>query len=290
VSRPRSQAASRGGTGLTSGMRPEHHAVPATMGGMYPDPFGGEPKPDLTNLDMLIQEVELQAALLIEVATGGRSRDVMQWEYHDRRRRLVPALTSRGLQYPFPWQDLGHWYGYWSANLRTYEERRAKINGLIALTLAALQRLRSGLAVSDPGGGPLTWSGLDARLEELSAELVGAASRDDLQDVGRRAREILIDCAQLLADPSLMPVGQDPPKAGDAKAWFELFLAARAYGSHRDALRRFIRAAWELAQTVTHSNIDRVEAFAAAQATVLVVRTLQALAAAAVPPPAPSPW
>jgi len=52
-----------------------------------------------------------------------------------------------------------------------------------------------------------------------------------------------------------------------------------------------IRAAWELAQTVTHGDIDRVEAFAAAQATVLVVRTLQALAVespatvAAPPPP-----
>jgi hypothetical protein len=38
-------------------------------------------------------------------------------------------------------------------------------------------------------------------------------------------------------------------------------------------------AAWDLAQTVTHGNIDRLEAFAAAQATVLLVRTFQALAA-----------
>ena len=65
---------------------------------------------------------------------------------------------------------------------------------------------------------------------------------------------------------------------GDAKAWLDLFLTARASGSRRDALRRFIRATWELAQTVTHGDIERVEAFAAAQATVLVVRTVQALA------------
>ncbi len=119
-----------------------------------------------------------------------------------------------------------------------------------------------------------------ARIAGLSTELAGAAIRDDLQDVGRRAREILIDCGQLLADTSLIPAGQPAPKAGDAKAWLDLFLVARASGSHRDALRRFIRAAWELAQTVTHGDIDRVEAFAAARATVLAVRTLQALAGA----------
>lgn len=152
-----------------------------------------------------------------------------------------------------------------------------------------LEQQRSGLRVSDPGSGPLTWTDLDERVDELVAELDGAISRDDLQDVGRRAREILIDCAQLLADPTLVPPGQPVSKAGDAKAWLDLFLTARASGHHRDALRRFIRAAWELAQTVTHGDIDRVEAFAAAQATVLVVRTLQALAGAD-PAAAPSPW
>jgi hypothetical protein len=42
-----------------------------------------------------------------------------------------------------------------------------------------------------------------------------------------------------------------------------------------------------LAQKVTHGNLGRVEAFAAAQATVLVVRTLQALAAEAAAPASP---
>jgi hypothetical protein len=114
----------------------------------------------------------------------------------------------------------------------------------------------------------------------MSSKLIGAASRDDIQEVGRRAREILIDCAQLIADPSVVPEGEPLPKAGDAKAWLELFLAARAGGSSREELRRLVRAAWDLAQKVTHGDPGRVDAFAAAQATVLVVRTLQELALA----------
>ena len=38
-----------------------------------------------------------------------------------------------------------------------------------------------------------------------------------------------------------------------------------------------MRSTWDLAQKVTHGDIDRVDAFASAQATVLLVRTAQML-------------
>jgi hypothetical protein len=71
-----------------------------------------------------------------------------------------------------------------------------------------------------------------------------------------------------------VPVGQSAPQAANAKAWLDLFLARRA--SHAE-LRRFIPVARDLAQKVTHGGIGRVDTYAAAQATVLVVRTLQQL-------------
>lgn len=74
-----------------------------------------------------------------------------------------------------------------------------------------------------------------------------------------------------------MPAGQEPPQAANAKAWLDLFLASRAAGRSHAELRKFIPAAWDLAQKVTHGGIGRVDAYAAAQATVLVVRTLQQL-------------
>lgn len=146
---------------------------------------------------------------------------------------------------------------------------------LSPLPTSASIKCRTGCRGAHPGSGPLTWVNLDARVDGLVAELDGAITRDDLQDVGRRSREILIDCARLLADPSVVPAGQLSPKTGDAKAWLDLFLAARASGASRDGLRRLVRAAWDVAQTVTHGDVERVDAFAAAQATVLVVRTLQ---------------
>ena len=41
------------------------------MDAVYPDPFGREPEPDLSNVDLLIDEIKRQAALLTAVATGG---------------------------------------------------------------------------------------------------------------------------------------------------------------------------------------------------------------------------
>jgi hypothetical protein len=236
-----------------------------------------EPDVDLGDVDVLVEDLERQANMLVAVATHGASRQRKETEYRRRRSRLINALRARGLTYPFPWHDLGEWYGEWSATLGTWDARRMRVRELVTPTIAALQEQRSGLVISDPGGGPPTWADLDARVSGLSKELAGASNRDDLQDVGRRAREILIYTAQLIADPSVVPDEQDPRRAGDAKGWTGLFLAARAGGGSRQALRRVVRATWDLAQTVTHGDIDRVDTYAAGQATVLVVRTLQAL-------------
>lgn len=242
-----------------------------------------EPEPDVTTINGLVQELEAQAQLLIAVATGGPRIESAQGDYQGRRQRLLPALQRRGVEYPFPWPDLWQWYGHWSASLAGYASRRTHIRQLVTPALDALERQRSGLSITDPATDRLpTWADLDSRVAGLATELSSAATRDDLQDVGRRAREVLIDCAQLLTDPALVPAlvpaGTQAPRAGDAKLWLDLFLVARAGGSNRAELRRLVRDAWDLAQKVTHGDLDRVDAFAAAQATVLVVRTLQELA------------
>ncbi len=235
---------------------------------------------DVDSIDGLIEELETQAALLISVATGGERIDTVKEQHRRRRQRLVPALKRRGLTYPFPWQDLWAWHGYWSSGkLPTYVSRRVQVRELVDPVIEALERQRSGLAVADPGSSAVeSWADLNGRITGLTSELSQAVTQDDLQDVGRRAREILIDCAELLADPDLLPPGQTAPKAGDAKAWLDLFLAAHAPGSSREKLRKFVRATWDLAQKVTHADLGPIEAYATAQATVLLARTLERLA------------
>jgi hypothetical protein len=124
------------------------------MDAVYPDPFAVEPAPDLYSVGALIDELQRQASLLTAVATGGPRIEHVQWEYQERRQRLIDALQRRGLEHPFPWQDLWQWYGEWTRNLATYAARRAAISELVGPTIDALQRQRSGLTVTDRGPGP----------------------------------------------------------------------------------------------------------------------------------------
>lgn len=250
---------------------------PSPWGAAEPEP---EPEPDETSIGGLIELMEKQAALIVSVGTGGDPIANVNGKYKARRSKLNAGMRKLRLKPPFPWDDLWEWYGYYSQNLGTYAERRIHVAGLTKPVREQLERMLEGAQVADPGGtGPATtWGALDSRVEGVVSELWNANTVDDLQDVGRRCREILIDTAKLLADPALVPAGATAPKAADAKAWLDLFLAAEAAGSERKELRAFIRVAWDLAQKVTHGTVERVEAYAAAQATVLVVRSLQQLA------------
>jgi hypothetical protein len=96
--------------------------------------------------------------------------------------------------------------------------------------------------------------------------------------VGRRSREILIDAANLVFHDWMVQPGGEVPSPNDAKARIDGFLDQAAAGKAREDLRRVLRASHTLNNTVTHSNhTTRAETFAAAQATVLMVRTLQLL-------------
>lgn len=253
---------------------------------MNSDPFGRppwetppEPEPDPQTATGLLALLDSQANLLVAVATDGPRTDATNGKYKHRRRALNAALRGRGLAPPFPYEDLWAWHGHWSQHLSSYASRREHVRELAAPTRAALEAALNGAQVADPGAATTpTWAALDTRLTGVVTELATATTQDDLQDVGRRCREVLIDAAKLLADPGFLGAGADTPKSGDAKAWLELFLLARAAGrSHRE-LRAFVPTAWDLAQKVTHGDVDRVDTYAAAQATVLLVRVLQQLA------------
>ncbi len=238
-----------------------------------PEPGFG--KTDAVGIRELIAALERQRAILIDVATG-TAIQTLNDEYSANRRTLAPALARLGLDDPFPWRDLWAWYGYYRDEYPTYQSRRDVIHTRADPVLAQLER-RLTDGVSDWGAGQDTpgWSALEVRVEGLKAELEAATTQDDLQDVGRRAREIVIDVANLIFSDWMTPEGEDVPGGTDAKRRIDFALAEMLPGESRSALRSLIRSAYTLNQAVTHSgSITRVDAFAAAQATVLLVRVL----------------
>ena len=233
--------------------------------------------PGVVGSDALKRLLQAQANTIVAVGTGGERIQNVDSKWQRDTRTLNANFRRLGLQPPFPWDGLWDWYGFYSQNLASYQERRAFIRDLTRDALSQLDQLEARAGVHDPGAGDETptWENLNARMAGLVEEYTIARERDGWQDVGRRSREILIDFGKLIADPVLVPEGLEPPKGADAKAWFDLFLAAYAHGRDKAELRATMRSVWDLAQKVTHGNISDVDAYAAAQATVLVVRTAQ---------------
>ena len=172
------------------------------------------------------------------------------------------------------WPDLDIAWA-WAKQWTTYAERRAEVAKLITPLLDQLDTLRECWAEFDDwGGSSHGWAQLEQRLTGLRNELDHATALDDYQDVGRRSREVIIDVVNLVFEPDMVPDDKEQPKASDAKARFDYITDTYVPGSSHAELRKLMRAAWNLAQKVTHADIPRVSAFAAAQATVLVARTL----------------
>lgn len=223
--------------------------------------------------------VEYLASALVTTGTGKGSFDEFDAEYQHTYRILAGQLKDMGLKPTFPWRSLWEWHGYYNQELPTYASRRLYVGSLKNDALNQLENQSNGQVVHDPAGGEseATWENIDSRITGVINEYTTARDKDSWQDVGRRSREVLIDLSKLIADPKLVPDGVEQPKAADARAWFDRLLDHHAGGRDRAELRALMRKTWDLSQKVTHGDIDAVDAFAAAQATVLLVRTTQML-------------
>jgi hypothetical protein len=229
-----------------------------------------EDGPDGDSIDELIELLGLQQGLLTAVATGGPPMKTVDPLYKRRRARLRRGLAALGFKDPFPWTGLWEWYGVWGT-FGGYAGRRSRLEQLAGPVRDELEAKRDATGVADWGEDNI--DGIEHRVAELKGRLEGARSLDDYQDIGRRAREILIALGRLIFDEGMVPSGQAVPGATDAKARLDLYFDRRFPGKANEEMRRFMKAAAALANSVTHSNDTAdVHAFAVAQATVLIVR------------------
>lgn len=144
--------------------------------------------------------------------------------------------------------------------------------------LAALDHLTSPRGILDVGPRSTDWPALEARVRELGPLIERAQSLDEVQDIGRRCREIVSDAADVALAAVIPPIPTQP-FGSNRKAKLDAFLQRTSDGPSSAALRRLVLATYDLSNTLTHSSRgSRSEAVASAQAAVLLVRTLQELA------------
>lgn len=237
------------------------------------------PEPEGVTLSDLVWLIERQQETLVAVATGTNISS-LDAAYRIRGKKIRKQLARHGITDPFPWTSLSLFWGR-ARDYATYQERRVWLDELTRPVVTELERRQdAAVVVTDWGGTPAeAWSALEARLDGLKDEVAKAKTLDDRQDVGRRAREVMIDAVNLCyVEEMSTSLGEDVPKAADAKNRFDHILKTRTAGRSHEELRKVMRAAWDLAQDVTHSRSEQLHALATAQAVVLLVRCLQEIA------------
>lgn len=131
-------------------------------------------------------------------------------------------------------------------------------------------------ALEDPGH-QTKWAGVESRLRELQVRFGQAATSDDLQDVGRRTREVTSDAAWVV---SAAGVQQTSVSSRDALRQLDAFLATHAKGATWAELRGLLRALLSLANAETHrADPSRTSAFANVQSATALIRILQSFEA-----------
>ena len=119
---------------------------------------------------------------------------------------------------------------------------------------------------------------IEERLADLKLLLAGAATDDELSDVGRRCRDIAADAVDVAFRRLATPEADSVASRQDTDARLREYLAARMPGHDFEAYRAFTRKALALANARTHSaRTGRATAIAAAQGLLSFVRALQAI-------------
>jgi hypothetical protein len=252
---------------------------PLEDGGGWDVPPADAARLSRSSTDDLASVIREQRRLIEAVATG-TSIATVEDEYAERRQRLKVLCARFGIGEPFPWADLrAYWYEE-AQPLGTYQARREALREREERVLDELSKRQAAGLTDWVGDTPPTWARVMTRVEGMKVLYDRSLVLDDFQDVGRRCREIINDAATLVWDESMIPEGEPAPKKGDTKVLCEQIVSSAVAGPSNDKLRALLRAALGFAHDVTHSSsATRVEAYISAQATILVVRSLQQIQA-----------
>lgn len=110
------------------------------------------------------------------------------------------------------------------------------------------------------------------RLDQAEEAVDLAEEAEDFQAVGMRCRESLLALVRAIAQKTMVPEGEEPPKAGDFIHWADLIADTLCKGSGSVEVRKFLKlvskSTWQLVNWLTHaSHAVRIDAQMAIAAT-----------------------
>jgi hypothetical protein len=210
---------------------------------------------EVSDVDLLVSELEAQKVVMIAVATGGSRIQEVEKEYKARRTLITQELQKLGFKDTNPFNDLWAWYAKWSSGeLPSYRSRRVFISDIFD---PLIDRINSGNATKSTAffTEPTGWAKVDRTLTELRQRLSLANSEEQFQTVGLLCREALISLAQTVFNPKRHPILEDVQVSPtDAKRMLDAYLHVELGGGEYKIARQHARAALDLANELQHKR------------------------------------
>lgn len=216
-------------------------------------------------------------SILISVSTGGPRIQEKNDEYIEKIQEIAEILKRIGIENIGLFKDLWEWYGVWSSGeYPSYQSRRIFISELISKILDNIQKLKTEELQSVEASGIQR---LDRTIREIKYRFSEAKNEEQFQVLGVLCRDSLITLAQVGYVPEKHRQFCDiEPSKTDAKRMLEAIIQSELVGSTNETLRRYAKAANDLANELTHKRTaTKRETVICINATFSIINILLAL-------------
>jgi effector-binding domain-containing protein len=143
----------------------------------------------------LIEKINYLKNTMISVSTGGAKIQSVEEQYSQIYNEIKKVLKKLDIVNPNNYDSLWNWYGKWSNDFSTYQERRNYINGLYSSLFNILSDEDDTKIVTikiDLTG----WEKIDHSIIEINNREKQAKSEDQYQAVGMLCRELITHLTQ----------------------------------------------------------------------------------------------
>ncbi len=192
-------------------------------------------------------------SIMIGVSTGGPRIQEKNDDYIKKRSELIDILESNGITETTLFKDLWVWYGVWSSGAySTYQSRRIYITDLVLKIVEKLNVLKTDQLQTVEITGEQR---LDRTIREIKYRFSEAKNEEQFQALGVLCRDALISLAQVAYNPEKHRQFSDiEPSKTDTKRMLEAFIQGELSGSSNETIRRYAKAANDLANELTHKR------------------------------------
>lgn len=244
------------------------------------------PETGLPDLDLALALMDL---VRDDLTLSGTTGDAPRLTDEDMRlavRALERTTERAGQPFKLPFRDHTAWKAYWikKGAYGSYQGRRDLLAGLFDEAYASLmsaqdRALDSTLAEAVSPRAALGWAAVDVELGELRRHFRGAQSPQDYRAVGNDCVHVLEALSRQVYDHARhTPAGEEEPPVASTKLRLDRYVAERLAGAGQAEMRKFARAAIELAQAVKHrGSPTRRDAGVMADAVIVLANLLRRL-------------